>query len=63
MMDSQLLIEKQQKICDRYGAPYLACDLGLKVGVSSAVKSGVLPINGLRFAGERETCGFVHLGW
>ena len=57
-MNYRLLVANQREICDRYGASYIPCDLNLKVGISRSVKSGAVPINGLRVAPERDTCGW-----
>ena len=52
--ESELLIE-QRRLCDRYGAKFVACPLDLKVGISSNVRDGVLPFNGLRHPMTSET--------
>lgn len=62
MMDGQLIIERQRAICQRFGAPYVACDLGLKVGVSRNVRYGAKPLNGLRVIPEGDTCGWYIWG-
>ncbi len=54
-MDS---IEKQMIICKRYGASYVASPEHLKVGISTTVKEGILPINGLRIPLEGDTSGW-----
>ena len=48
----------QQAVCSRFGASYVECDLGLKVGISRNVKNGVRPLNGLRIRPEGDTCGW-----
>lgn len=58
MMNHQLLVETQREICERYGASYIPCDMNLKVGISRNVKSGAIPVNGLRVAPESDTCGW-----
>lgn len=55
---AQMLVKAQQAICNRYGAPYVACDLTLKVGVSRNLRSGAMPVNGLRVAPQHDTCGW-----
>jgi hypothetical protein len=50
--------EQQQKICKKYSADFLACDLTLKVGISCNVKNGERPIHGVRVKQEKETSGW-----
>lgn len=49
---------KQRDVCARFGAPYVECDLSLKVGISRNVKEGVLPVHGLRLSLEGDTTGW-----
>lgn len=39
---------KQQEICDRFGSPVFAPSASEIVGMALNVKSGVMPLNGLR---------------
>jgi hypothetical protein len=48
----------QQELCKKYGATYLGCPPGLKVGIARNVREGVLPVHGLRLAPEEETSGW-----
>lgn len=50
--------DKQKQICEKFGAVYQPCDLELKVGVSTNLKDGLLPINGLRIKEENGTSGW-----
>lgn len=53
------LLEKQQKyVCDKFQVHYQPCDLNLKVGISRDVKTGQMPINGLRVKEEKGTSGW-----
>lgn len=52
------LEETQREICARFGAPFYGCDLGLKVGVSLNLRSGMRPLNGLRLMPEKGTSGW-----
>ena len=58
MMNHESLIKHQQEICERLGSEYSSCDFTLKVGVSRNVRSGMLPLNGLRIAPTDGTCGW-----
>jgi hypothetical protein len=57
-MNHKLLVENQKEICRRYIASYVSCDLNLKVGISRNVRSGAIPLNGLRVAPIGDTCGW-----
>ena len=48
----------QQASCARFNAPFFGCDLNLKVGVSTALREGLRPLNGLRMAPENGTSGW-----
>jgi hypothetical protein len=52
------LIKQQIQICENYNADYYPADDNLKVGISNNVKSGLLPINGLRLPPEEGTTGW-----
>jgi hypothetical protein len=54
------LIKKQQKICNKYGFKFEACDLDLKVGISSDIKekSKTMPIHALRHPAQGDTTGW-----
>ncbi|MNF84421.1 hypothetical protein D3C84_667820 [compost metagenome] len=48
----------QREICKKYGAVYCAALSDMKVGVSLNVRSGALPINGLRHPPENDSTGW-----
>ncbi|MDN3576434.1 hypothetical protein QWZ03_06615 [Chitinimonas viridis] len=48
----------QRVLCEKYEAPFWACDAELKVGVARNVVSGLRPINGLRIRPEGGACGW-----
>jgi hypothetical protein len=50
--------QEQKKVCARYDAPWVSSPDGHKVGVARNVKSGVLPINGLRHPPAGDTTGW-----
>ena len=52
------LIEKQKKICKKYGAKFIESPNNFKVGISKNVKAGELPIHGLRHPMENDTTGW-----
>ncbi len=57
MSDAPIIL-RQQAICDRFGAPYLSAASHLKVGIAANVRTGLLPLNGLRHPPEHETTGW-----
>lgn len=57
-MDTQLLIQRQMEVCQKYGVPYFGCDLELKLGISKNVRGGEMPIRGLRIVPDPVTCGW-----
>ena len=50
--------EIQKAICKKYNVKFCPSDLDLKLGISKNVKSGVMPINGLRHMPEDGTSGW-----
>ena len=52
------LKDSQKNICEKFLANYQPCDMNLKVGVSKNLKSGLLPINGVRVKEEKGTSGW-----
>lgn len=52
------LVRQQKDLCVRYGSPFVGSPLALKVGIAVNVKSGLLPINGLRNPPEGDTTGW-----
>lgn len=52
------IIEEQKALCLKYSVPFVACPSNLKVGISTNVRKGELPIHGLRHKPERDTTGW-----
>lgn len=52
------LEDKQRQVCAKFHATYQACNLQLKVGVSTNLKDGLHPINGLRVKEENGMSGW-----
>jgi hypothetical protein len=52
------MTDEQQAICARFNAPYFGCDLHLKIGISSNVRAGLRPLNGMRIRPEADGCGW-----
>ncbi|WP_295677207.1 hypothetical protein [uncultured Mucilaginibacter sp.] len=52
------LIDEQNLICTRFGAPFHESPEHLKVGVSLNVKDGIFPLNGLRHLPKGDTTGW-----
>ena len=52
------LVLRQKAVCERYGASYLECCQGLKVGVARNVRTGDTPLNGLRVHPIGDTTGW-----
>ena len=50
--------DTQLEICTRFGVRPIPAPSGSKVGIASNVRSGILPINGLRHAPEGDTTGW-----
>lgn len=57
-MDWIKIVDQQKAICQKYKSDFLESPTHLKVGISFNVKSGVLPINGLRVRPEGDTTGW-----
>src|SRR5437667_11039406 len=49
---------EQLEICRKYGVEYQHVDLGLKLGVSDSLFSGILPFNGLRHPQVDDSSGW-----
>jgi hypothetical protein len=49
---------EQEKICSKYRLQWVEAPEHLKVGIAENVKTGLLPINGLRHPPEGETTGW-----
>lgn len=52
------LTKEQHVICEKYHSPYFQTSLDLKIGVSTNLKDGIYPINGLRHPPEGDTTGW-----
>jgi hypothetical protein len=48
----------QREVCQRFSLGFYGCNLALKLGVAKNVKSGLLPINGMRIEPTSETSGW-----
>ena len=57
-MDYNEIQQKQKEICQKWQADFLESTSELKIGISENVKSGILPINGLRIYPESDTSGW-----
>ncbi|PQO28479.1 hypothetical protein DTL21_28165 [Bremerella cremea] len=55
---TQTDIERQQSVCERFGATPMPYSLHLKVGIARNVREGVEPINGLRVKPVGDTTGW-----
>jgi len=56
MIDSETA--SQLEVCKKYGAPFVAAPHHLKVGIAQNVRTGLLPLNGLRHHPEGDTSGW-----
>jgi hypothetical protein len=52
------IIDIQKSICKKYKATYFESPDSLKVGISKNIKTGILPINGLRHPPQGDTTGW-----
>jgi len=61
---TQFELEKLQKeLCKKYCAEFVYSPNDLKVGISTNVREGILPINGLRHPLEGDTSGwYIYAG-
>ncbi|AUX48096.1 hypothetical protein SOCE26_096260 [Sorangium cellulosum] len=50
--------EEQRRVCERFGAAFVASPDSLKVGISPNVREGIVPLNGLRHIPEEDTTGW-----
>jgi len=51
-------IEEQKNICEKYSLDFFATNEELRIGISDNIKSGIMPINGLRHFPEGNTTGW-----
>jgi hypothetical protein len=52
------LFAKQRAICDRFSVPFVPTPPHLKVGVARNLRSGALPLNGVRHPPVGDTSGW-----
>ena len=50
--------QEQRAVCERWSAPFMPARDDLKVGIAENVRSGEMPINGLRHPPEGDTTGW-----
>ena len=51
-------IKEQKDICEKYSQDLFATSEELKVGIYDNIKSGVMPLHGLRYFPEGDTSGW-----
>ena len=51
-------VKEQLRVCKKYGVPWVESTPTLKVGIADNVRTGLLPINGLRHPPEGDTTGW-----
>jgi hypothetical protein len=54
----ETLEEEQRKACAQYGAPWEPAPAHFKVGASPNVRTGIVPVNGLRHPPIADTTGW-----
>ena len=57
-MDDRASERAQRALCDRYGAEFVPSALSGKIGIAEDVRSGLLPVNGLRHLPVGDTTGW-----
>ena len=57
-MNCEDIQRSQLNICSKYGSKFVQSPPGLKLGISSNVRLGMLPIYGLRHLPTEDTCGW-----
>lgn len=57
-MDWSIVTKEQKAKCQALGSEFWPIELEQKIGMSSNVKDGILPINGLRHLPEGDTTGW-----
>ena len=50
--------DSQLRLCEEHGTPFVESPLNMKVGISLNVRSGLMPINGLRHRIQGDTTGW-----
>lgn len=54
----QEIVNQQRELCKNMGVNYVASMPDMKIGISKNIKSGSMPINGLRHNPEKGTSGW-----
>lgn len=58
-MTIENIVEAHQRdFCRRYGVPFVRAPVGFKIGIAEDVRSGRMPINGLRHPPQCDTTGW-----
>jgi hypothetical protein len=57
-MDWNIVTQEQKAKCQALGSEFWPIELDQKIGISSNVKDGIVPINGLRHLPEADTTGW-----
>ncbi len=52
------IVRQQKEVCKKYGVEWFLSPPDSKIGVSRNLKSGIMPINGLRHSPESGTAGW-----
>lgn len=61
-MKTNAIEELQKELCKSYGAEFLSSN-GLKVGIATNIREGIMPINGLRHPPVGDTTGwYIYAG-
>lgn len=62
-MTKAIIEEMQKEICKKYDAEFLCSQSDLKVGISTNVREGMFPVNGLRHPPAGDTTGwYIYAG-
>ena len=62
-MTKAVIEEMQKEICKKYDAEFLCSQSDLKVGISTNVREGMFPVNGLRHPPTSDTTGwYIYAG-
>jgi hypothetical protein len=62
-MSETAIEDLQNKVCEKYETEFFASPPDLKVGISTNVRDGIMPINGLRHPPKDDTTGwYIYAG-
>ena len=62
-MTTIAIIELQKDVCKKYDAEFYPSPSNLKVGISTNIREGIVPINGFRHPPEGDTTGwYIYAG-